>query len=127
EINALLQGSIVTVDKIIRESKTKINHIRNVTQEKIKLGSVTAGECQEALSEIFANVEQGIILMNSIQNSTKEQSRSVNEINHAMKNINNLTIMNTKSADYSEGTSHELKEQALGIKEVVVNLVRAVS
>ena len=75
---------------------------------------------------IISNVEEAIVLMNNINISSDAQSKSVNEIADAMRNLNELTLLNTKAADYSEGTTKDLKNQALGIKSVVDNLIKAV-
>ena len=126
EINELLKGSLTKVESIVAESKMKISQIADTTNEKIKQGGLTADECQEALAVITSNVNEAIMLMNYINTSSDAQSKSVNEIADAMKNLNNLTMLNTKAADYSEGTSQELKNQALDIKSVVDNLIKAV-
>ncbi len=125
EINILLDGSIKKVENIVGESKIKITALNQTTQEKIKSGSTTAIECQDSLDLIVSNVKEAIALMNDINNSAKEQLKGVDDISRAMKKLNDVTLQNTQAADLSADASNELKEQAMGIKEVVQNLLKA--
>ena len=127
EINTLLDNSIKTVEAFVSESKLKITRITETTQEKIKIGSITANECQDSLDLIATNIHEAIRLMDSISESSKEQLKGVDDITRAMKKLSEVIIVNTQAADNSADNSNVLKEQAMGIKLVVDKLVKAAS
>jgi methyl-accepting chemotaxis protein len=125
EINNLLANSVSKVQKIALDSKNKIKKISDTTKNKIDIGSATANECQIALDEIMKNVEESLFMTNNINTSSNDQLSRINEISIAMKKLNEVTLLNTDSAENSAKTSIELKEQAMGIKEVVDRLLKA--
>ncbi len=123
EISDMLTGSISAVEKVVEETKSKVEILIAQGKQKVESGTVVAKQCADVLNEIVNNVTMVSGLSSDISSASQEQSLGVNEINKAMSQLDTVTQQNAStSAQVSDATKH-LASQAEILKGSVDELV----
>lgn len=112
EISNIVEGSIVTVEGIVKNSKTKIGKLVLDSKEKVDLGNKAANECENVLSEIVSSVENVSKMITEVSSASQEQAKGVHEINKALAQLDQVTHKNVSSASDSSSIARTLMEQA---------------
>ncbi|MCG8482526.1 MAG: methyl-accepting chemotaxis protein, partial [Clostridia bacterium] len=86
---------------------------------KVDNGYEIANETAAALNQIVKGVENAVEIMSMINSSSKEQSNVLNEINHAIEEISQVTQTNTASAEESASASEQMADQAQLLKRLI--------
>jgi methyl-accepting chemotaxis protein len=123
EISNMLDGSIKTVESIVRESKEKIGKLVLVGKEKIDIGTKIARECEEVLSEIVASVASVSKIVSEISTASQEQAQGVHEITKAVAQLDQVTQQNTANSSESANAAGTLSGQAEMLNSLVRQLV----
>lgn len=123
EISNMLDGSIKTVESIVRESKEKIGKLVLVGKEKIDTGTKIATECEEVLSEIVASVASVSKIVSEISTASQEQAQGVHEITKAVAQLDQVTQQNTANSSESANAAGTLSSQAEMLNSLVRQLV----
>ena len=126
EITNLLDGSIKSVETIVRESKEKIGKLILSGKEKIEVGSKVAHECEGVLSEIVSSVASSSKMISEISSASQEQAQGVHEITKAIAQLDQVTQQNTSNSAESANAAEELANQALMLNSLVQKLVQTI-
>jgi methyl-accepting chemotaxis protein len=126
EISTLLQESVRKVEGIVSETKTKVDKLMSVSNEKVKTGNHTAQECNEALNEILDNVQAVDTLVSEIAVASSEQSTGIREISKAVGQMEQVVQQNSAVAQSSAVAAEQLRTQSSGLNSIVKDLVLVV-
>jgi methyl-accepting chemotaxis protein len=122
EISALLDSSISKVQQIADESKKEIGTIVASAKTKLQDAEQVTKKCVMTFDDIVVNVEEVRKMMDSVYTSVGEQSEGVGNISDAMKDLDKITIANSKGCDESLTASNLIADQAVEITDIVVDL-----
>ncbi|RPJ71923.1 MAG: hypothetical protein EHM20_14225, partial [Alphaproteobacteria bacterium] len=119
EITNMLDGSIRTVEGIVKESKLKIGKLILDGKEKVETGTRVAYECEDVLKEIVSSVASVSTMVNEISRASQEQAQGVHEITKAIGQLDQITQQNTTSSAHSAEAAARLSDQAATLNSVV--------
>ncbi|WP_372651724.1 methyl-accepting chemotaxis protein [Halobacteriovorax sp.] len=126
EISEMLDGSVKTVEDIITSTSEKVDGLISKGKSTVDRGASLATKCGEALDQIVGNVSRVNSQVTEIANASTEQSLGVQEINAAMKQLDEVTHLNNQisnetnnQADVLEGQSKILFEEVIKLMSVV--------
>ncbi len=126
EISNILDGSIKTVEGIVRDSKEKIGKLVTDSKEKIEAGTHITLECKEVLDNIVSQVESSSKMIAEISNASAEQAQGVQEITKAIQQIDQVTQQNTANSIESAAAANSLSNQADMLDSLVHGLVQTI-
>lgn len=115
EIASLLEGSIQKVERIVNETKGKV-----------EVGTRVARQCGDVLEEIVTNVSSVSQMVNDISSACQEQAQGVQEITKAMSQLDQVTQENAATSEEAASTAEELSAQAEALRGVVGVLIQTV-
>lgn len=126
EITHMLEGSIKTVESIVRDSKEKIGKLILNGKEKVDTGTRIAHECEEVLNEIVTSVASVSKMVSEISSASQEQSQGVSEITKAIAQLDQVTQENTANSSESANAAGALSNQAKLLNSLVQNLAQII-
>lgn len=126
EITNMLDGSIKTVEAIVRDSKDKIGKLIINGKEKVEIGTRVAHECEEVLNEIVSSVASAARMVTEISTASQEQAQGVHEITKAISQLDQVTQQNTSNSAQSASAAADLSSQANLLNSLVLELVQTV-
>ncbi|MDO9184124.1 MAG: methyl-accepting chemotaxis protein [Bacteriovorax sp.] len=126
EITSMLDGSIKTVEGIVRASKEKIGKLILNGKEKVETGTRVAHECEDILNEIVDSVANVSKIITEISSASQEQSQGVHEITKALTQLDQVTQQNTANSAESANAADALSNQANTLNLLVQALVQTV-
>ena len=126
EITKLLDGSIKTVENIVRDSKEKIGKLILNGKEKVETGTRIAHECEEVLNEIVLSVASVSKMVSEISSASQEQAQGVHEITKAVSQLDQVTQQNTSSSAESANAAVSLSSQVEMLNSLIQNLVQVI-
>lgn len=126
EITNMLDGSIKTVETIIRDSKDKIGKLIINGKEKVETGTRVARECEGVLNEIVTSVANVAKMITEISSASQEQAQGVHEITKAIAQLDQVTQQNTSSSAESANAAETLSNQAEDLNSLVQKLVQTI-
>ena len=126
EISNMLDGSIKTVEGIVKDSKEKIGRLIVTSKEKVEIGTRVARECEVVLNEIVSSVANVSKLANEIAMASQEQAQGVYEITKSISQLDQVTQQNTSSSADSANAATTLSLQASGLNSIVHSLVATI-
>ena len=127
EISNMLDGSIKTVETIIRNSKEKIGKLILDGKEKVQTGTRVAHECEEVLNEIVSSVASVSDMISEISTASEEQAKGVQEITKAIAQLDQVTQQNSANSNESANSAEVLATQAAELNSLVKSLVQVIS
>jgi methyl-accepting chemotaxis protein len=119
EITTLLDGSILKVEAIVTETKTKVEGLIATGKNKVDIGAGVAKQCGEVLNEIVENIASVSRMSGEISTACQEQAQGVNEITKAMNQLDQVTQTNAATSEEAASAAEELSAQAESLKSVV--------
>ncbi len=123
EITNMLEGSIKAVEKIVQNSKQKIEGLVFIGREKVETGTRIASECEEVLNEVVLSVASVSKMIAEISSASQEQAQGVHEITKAVAQLDQATQENSANAVQSANAAEVLSNQA----EMLNNLIKKLS
>lgn len=96
------------------------------TIQKIDQGTELVKQTDEAFEQVVVNANKSAELVGEIAAASNEQAEGIDQINHAMSQMDMVTQKNAASAEESASASEELNAQAESIKDIVGELVELV-
>lgn len=126
EISNMLDGSIKTVEGIVRDSKDKIGKLILSGKEKVETGTRVAHECEEVLNEIVSSVASVSKMIAEISSASQEQAQGVQEITNAVAQLDQVTQQNTANSAESANAAGTLSGQAEMLNSLVQQLVQTI-
>ncbi|MDD4976503.1 MAG: methyl-accepting chemotaxis protein [Bacteriovorax sp.] len=126
EITNMLDGSIITVEAIVRDSKEKIGKLILNGKEKVETGTRVAHECEEVLNEIVSSVASVSMLISEISTASEEQAQGVREITKAIAQLDQVTMQNSTNSAESANAAGMLSTQAEQLNVLVQALAQTI-
>lgn len=126
EITNMLEGSITTVESIVRNSKERIGKLVLSGREKVEIGSRVAYECEQVLNEVVLSVASVSKLITEISLASHEQAQGVKEITKAVAQLDQVTQENTSNSAESANAAGALSNQAETLNNLVQKLVETI-
>lgn len=126
EIQSMLDGSIKTVEDIVKNSKNKIGIMVSDSKLKINTGTLAAKECQEVLNEIVNSVAAVSSLASEISKASQEQAQGVHEITKAIAQLDQVTHQNTASTVDSANVASGLSAESEKLNQLVNQLIQTI-
>ncbi|WP_127717092.1 methyl-accepting chemotaxis protein [Halobacteriovorax sp. HLS] len=122
EISEMLENSVKTVEDIINTSSSKVEGLINTGKETVDKGSKLAEKCGLALDKIVENASKVNSQISEIATASLEQSQGVKEVNDAMKQIDEVTHMNTQISNETSLQATTLEDESLLLYKEVKRL-----
>lgn len=122
EISSLLKTSQERVTSISEQIAKNISSIVNQGQDKVKSGEKVAGECVDHLDQILEVVIKLDQSINEITVALNEQSTGVEEVNVALRHLEQATIESTDMSNKSKETSNELMTASHSLRSTIQEL-----
>lgn len=126
EITSLLDGSILKVQSIVNETKSKVEHLIVDGKAKVDRGTSIAKECGIVLDEIVSNITVVNEMSDEIAVACLEQAQGVSEITKAMGQLDQVTQINTATSQETASSAEQLSAQAVALRGVVKILVETI-
>lgn len=125
-ISELLQESINKVDKIVNDTRSRVETLVDQGKEKLDAGINMANQCSSLLNEIVKNVSEVSDLAKDISVASKEQSQGVGAINKSMSQLDVVTQKNATTGEEAAEAAQELSAQAEALQSSVNDLLMTI-
>jgi len=125
-ISDLLQESINKVEKIVNDTRSRVEVLVEQGKEKLETGVNVANQCSGLLNEIVKNVNDVSELAKEISVASKEQSQGVGAINKSMSQLDVVTQKNATTGEEAAEAAQELSAQAEVLKGSVNDLLMTI-
>jgi len=122
EINELLEKSISSVERIIKNTKEKVDILVQDGLSKVENGAIVAEKCEHILNQIVQNVSSVKNIMEDISTAANEQSKGVTNITQAMNMLDSSTQQNSNSVQQTAQQSEDLHKEAESLNSVITLL-----
>ncbi len=116
EIQSLLSEGIEKVEEHIKTHAAEMEVITKNAMDKIKNGVNVARKCEEELNIISSNIQNSSNISLSVMDDSKNQFASIQEINAAIKSLNDVTHKNVSISDETHDRAEDLKTEANSLK-----------
>nr|BDT28358.1 methyl-accepting chemotaxis protein [Bacteriovorax sp. HI3] len=127
EISGMLDNSIQTVERIVHDTKIKVDKLLTEGKTKVEYGSSVARDCGEILEEIVSNVKVTSDMALEISNASVEQSQGISEITKAMGQLDVVTQDNSHTSQELSNVADNLNNDAIELEKVVSDLLKTVN
>lgn len=111
EVRALAQRS--------SEASKQISTLINTSTDQVSVGEKLVNQTGETLTEIVEAVEKVAGIVSEISTASREQSTSLDEVNAAVVNMDQMTQQNAALVEQTTAAAQSLKDQADGLTEQV--------
>jgi len=122
EISEMITESIQKVESVVEQTSSRIEVLIVDGKEKVNKGVDVANKCDESLIEVVSNIDQVKSMMTDISTQSHEQSRGVDMITEAIRQIDIGTNENSVAAQEVETFSNELVDQSTYLGSLVSRL-----
>lgn len=126
DISSMLDASIEKVERIVVETKERVEKLVRLGKDKVDTGTRVAHECGTVLDEIVENVSRLNRMAGEISQASQEQARGIDEITRAMNQLEQVTQQNSSTSEEAAGSAEELSAQATALEGVVGTLIRTI-
>jgi methyl-accepting chemotaxis protein len=126
EITQMLDGSIKTVEDIVKKSKERISRLILESKEKVETGTRVAHQCEDVFNDILANISNVSRMVVEISTASQEQAQGVSEVNKAIAQLDQVTHQNTDNASQGANAAKALSIQAEGLNSLVKILIETI-
>ncbi|MBI5814095.1 MAG: hypothetical protein HZB29_00610 [Nitrospinae bacterium] len=99
-----------------------IASVQNVAKG-VEDGHHTALKAGGALNDITSNVNEVAALVENITNASRDQAVNVDQVNTAIRHMDDVTQQNAATAEQTAAASQQLKDQARSFEGIVQELV----
>lgn len=126
-------GFAVVADEVRNLAMRAANAARSTSQlvegtvGKIKEGLELVARTGQAFSEVTASVDKASCLVSEITADSNEQASSIEQVSHAVLEMDKITQQNAAGAEESAATSEEMNRQAKQMKHVVEGLTALIN
>jgi methyl-accepting chemotaxis protein len=124
EISSMLENGIQSVERIVRETQSRVGDLIRQGEQKIESGSEVATQCGQALQEILAQVEEVTRMAQEISTASQEQAQGVHELTQAMNQLDQATQQNSQTSQNAAGSATKLSQQSEELRRAIGDLER---
>jgi methyl-accepting chemotaxis protein len=122
EISQMLDESNQRVEKTVGETKKMVERLMANAKVTVDRGGTVARQCGEVLEAIVKNVVLVSEAVQSISQSSTEQSHGVNEITTAIHQLNQVSQSNSSAASQTASATDKLSVQATSLRTAAGDL-----
>ncbi len=122
EINAMLETSIKRVNEIASASKQSLNSLIISGKSSVEEGNQSAKKCDEIFERIGEEASQINVMLQEIDEGTKEQAQGIVEVNGSMNELNQATEKNSQMAQSAATLAGKLQTDSESLESVVNEL-----
>ncbi len=122
EIQSSLSRSRSEVEEIIRTAQERTESVITQSKAEIEAGLEVSQRCSEAFEGILTQVRDANVGIQGISVASKEQSQGIEEINHAVVQMDQVTQQNSATAQQVKTLAEELRENSGRMNASVGNL-----
>ncbi|MCM2276933.1 MAG: methyl-accepting chemotaxis protein [Oligoflexia bacterium] len=127
EISEMLSQSILKVEGIVTETRSKVTGLIEEGKITVKRGTEVATQCEAALNEIVQNVDQVNIILREISSATVEQTKGMGEISMAMSRLDETAHGNSATSAQVTHSADQLATQAQTLHRLIAMLDQVVN
>ena len=116
------------VRNLAQRSATAAREIKSLIDDsvaQVELGNHQADRAGETMQEIVGSIRQVSTIIHDISNTSREQSRGMEEINQAISALDENTQQNAALVEQAAAAARSLQEQAMGLEHLVDAFVLA--
>lgn len=103
------------IRKLAEKSKIAADEIVEITSANL----ILTEETSQQMSAILPNIEKSTALVREISVSSQEQNLGVEQINHAVQQLNQVTVQNVNSSEILANNAEDLTLEAKQLNEAV--------
>ena len=122
EISEILKSGTENVQKIVAETKSKVESLISIGQVKVDAGESAANDCSQLLNEMLSNVTVAASMVSEISVASHEQSQGVNEVTRAINQIKTGNQNNSLAGLQTAEAAKSLSSQATHVNQAVARL-----
>lgn len=97
----------------------EIKHLIDVSVKNVDIGTKLVGEAGATMTEIVDSVSKVTSIMGEIQNASEEQTLGINQINEAVRLMDNTTQQNAALVEQAAAAAGSMQAQASELREAV--------
>jgi methyl-accepting chemotaxis protein len=122
EISQMLEESNQRVESTVGETKKMVERLMANAKITVDRGGTIARQCGDVLDTIVKNATQVSEAVQSISQSSSEQSHGVNEITTAIHQLNQVSQSNSSAASQTASATDKLSVQATALRSAAGDL-----
>lgn len=116
---AVVASEIRSLAQTVNDAASNITNIVEDTVNKIEIGNVSVTQSSELLSAIEKSVNEVSEVLTGISNSAIQEEDSIEQINQAVIELNNITQENSDMAQESAFSSKEVSDRTENMVEEI--------
>lgn len=122
EISDMLTSSMTTVEKIVNESRQKVEVLATDGKQKVKQGIDIAKKCGSSLDAIVEQASNVEKLITEITRAVQEQAIGINEVSRAMGQLDEASSQNSITSKETLNSSSNLRDQVEKLEDIINSL-----
>ncbi|MDR3369889.1 methyl-accepting chemotaxis protein [Rhodoferax sp.] len=115
---AVVASEVRTLANRSAQAAREIKTLIGTSADKIKLGTLKAGQARETMGKLFDSVERMATGMGEIHAGSRIQSSSIESINAAVGELEQMTQQNAAAMQEAAASARSLQDQAGGLRDV---------
>ncbi len=127
DISAIVNNSVVVVDKAITETRAKIESLSRSISYKGEVGLQKSKSCEEIFKDMGLKITQTVQMIDQIGCAAKEQAQGVSMLDDSIITFQEVADRNRLVSSQATEHSHEFKKQTQELRESTEELLRTVS
>ena len=112
EISKIVERSVRSVNQALEATKKKVEDLTSATEKRSDAGYTQAKSCETIFSSIDGKISQISSMVQEISTATSEQSIGVEQLDHAIGNLQEVADRNRLVASQSTEHAHAFAAQA---------------
>ncbi|AOK50783.1 chemotaxis protein [Burkholderia sp. MSMB617WGS] len=116
---AVVAGEVRTLAQRSATAAREIKALIEQSAERVGAGSALVGDAGRIIGEIVGSVRQVTDIVSEIASASNEQSVGIEQVNHAVAQMDNVTQQNAALVEEASAAAHALAEQARALHGAV--------
>lgn len=127
DINEMLETSVRRVNEIAHASKVSLNKLIDSGKISVQEGNTSAKQCDEVFESIGNEAASINMMLQEIDEGTKEQAQGIVNVNGSMNELNQVTEKNSQMAQAAAELAGKLQQDSVSLEKVVFDLNHALN
>ncbi len=122
------QGFAVVADEVRSLANLSAEAVSNTdlmitnTINAVNNGKKIVEKTAQSIEKIVGSIEDIVVIIDKINNSSKDQSTSIAEVEASLNNISQVVTNNSATAEEAANTSTQITEQVRNLKELTLSV-----
>ena len=116
---AVVAGEVRSLAQRSAAAAKEIKALINRSVEEVQAGNEAARGAGDAMQDIVTRVERIAGLMGEISHASREQSKGIEEVNHAVTSMDEVTQQNAALVEEAAAAAESLRQQAQELRGAV--------